>query len=68
MEKIQKYIAIIGLLCLFGILLTPLIWIWCSFILCIKIAGTLAVITYTCYLINLAIDKYKKQNEQMQRY
>jgi hypothetical protein len=55
MEKIKGKIALFGLVFLFLLPFTPIIWIWFNFSIFAKVAGTFAVIITGCVAANTII-------------
>ena len=61
MEKIQSKISLIATLLLFVMPFTPIIWIWLTFTLFAKIAGTIGVIIIALGIIRWLIEWGSKE-------
>jgi hypothetical protein len=61
MKNIKGKIALFGLLFLFLLPFTPIIWIWFNFSIFAKVAGTFGVIIIGCIIANTIIGWGEKE-------
>jgi hypothetical protein len=61
MKNIKGKIALFGLVFLFLLPFTPIIWIWLNFSIFAKVAGTFGVIIIGCIIANTIIGWGEKE-------